>query len=106
MNVKLTLIAERLRLKLPYLRAEKNDRRMAHEFLERMTADGKKCFQKKLNDEGYEVYAEGLTAFSEADKLVISWGNVAPHSFDLVRPEATRLIDVCEQVLACFECSL
>ena len=40
------MIAEHLQIRLPYLRSDKNDRRMAHEFLSRLAADGKRCFQK------------------------------------------------------------
>ena len=38
MDVELALIAERLQIRLPYLRADKNDRRMAHDLLERIVA--------------------------------------------------------------------
>ena len=46
MDVELSMIAERLQIRLPYLRADKNDRRTAHDFLIRIVADGRQCFQK------------------------------------------------------------
>ncbi len=54
MDIELSMIAEHLQIRLPFLRSEKNDRRMAHEFLVRLVADGKKCFQRKSanNSEG------------------------------------------------------
>ena len=104
MDVELALIAERLQIRLPYLRADKNDKRMAHEFLERFIADGKKCFQKR-SGEDYEVHADAINAFDQADRLLVSWANRASHTFDLVRPEAIKLIDACEKALEFFKCS-
>lgn len=104
MDVELALIAERLKIRLPFLRADKNDKRMAHDFLERFVADGKKCFQKKTDD-GYEFHTEAIEAFGKADRLLVSWANRASHTFDVVRSEATKLIDACETALEFFKCS-
>jgi DNA repair exonuclease SbcCD ATPase subunit/ribosomal protein S27AE len=104
MDVELGLIAERLQIKLPYVRADKNDKRMAHDFLERLVADGKRCCQKKAGD-GYEVHMDAVNSFDQADRLLVSWANRASHTFDLVRSEATRLIDACEKALEFFKCS-
>jgi hypothetical protein len=104
MDVELALIAERLQIKLPYLRGEKNDRRMAHEFLERFVADGKQCFQRKTG-KNYMAYAESIDAFDKADRLLAAWANRASHNFDMVRAEAIKLIDACEKALDFFKCS-
>lgn len=104
MDVELAIIAERLRIWLRYLRADKNDRRTAHEFLERLIADGKRCFQKR-SGEDYESYHEALDSFEEAKRLLVSWGNRGSHRFDVVRAEAVKLIDVCERALEFFKCS-
>lgn len=104
MDVELALIAERLQIRLPYLRAERNDKRMAHDFLERIVADGKTCFRKKAGS-GYEVYMDALAGFDQADRLLVSWANRASHTFDLERSEATKLIDTCEKALEFFRCS-
>lgn len=104
MDVELALIAERVQIRLPYLRADKNDRRTAHEFLERLVADGRMCFQKKAGTD-YEVHQEGLDAFGEADRLLVSWANRASHTFDIVQPEAIKLIDLCERALEYLKCS-
>lgn len=105
MDVELALIAERLQTKLPYMRGDKNDKRLAHTFLERLVADGKKCFQKKAGDD-YAIHTDAIDALDKADQLLISWGNRASHTFDLVRPEATKLIDTCEKALKSFKCLL
>ena len=104
MDVELAFIAERLNIKLPYLRAEKNDSRMAHNFLDQIIGDGKKCFQKEVKKDTYEIYSEAIEAFDQADKLIVSWANRASHSFDIVQSEAAKLIDACEKALGFFKC--
>ena len=103
MDQELPQIAEHLEIRLPYLRSEKNDRRMAHEFLTRLVADGKRCFQKRSGSQ-YGVHMEAIDALARANQLLMSWGNRASHSFDVVRPEAIGLIDACEKAIACFKC--
>jgi hypothetical protein len=103
MDVELSLIAEHLQIRLPYLRFEKNDRRLAHDFLERFIAEGGRCFQIKVGTD-FLVHGEAIEALSNADDLLLSWANKASHSFDVMRPEATKLIDVCETALAYFKC--
>lgn len=101
MDSELALIAERLQIRLPFLRGDKNDKRLAHEFLERIIADGTKSFQVKA-ETNYVTYTEAIDACKEADQLLTSWANRASHTFDLVRPEATKLIDACEKTLEYF----
>jgi hypothetical protein len=103
MDVELSLIAEKLQVRLPYLRGDSNDRRMWSEFLDRIGADGKKCFQKKSGTE-YPPYAEGLALLDTASRLLGSWANKGSHTFDLMRPEAVKLIDACEAALGSFIC--
>ena len=105
MDVEFALLAERLQIRLPYLRGDKNDMRTAHDFLSRFVADGKKCFKRKGED-GYEVYTDAIDALDHADRLLNSWANRASHTFDVVRSEASKLIDDCEKALAFFKCPL
>ena len=104
MDVELSMIAEYLQIRLPYRRAEKNDKRTAHDFLERLVADGKKCFRKKSGN-GYVANTDAIEACHRADQLLVSWGNRASHTHDIVRPEAIKLIDACETAIACFKCN-
>jgi energy-coupling factor transporter ATP-binding protein EcfA2 len=104
MDVELGLIAERLLIRLPYARGERNDRRTAHEFLKRIVADSKECFQKKEGKD-YKVYTDAINALDTADRLLLAWANRASHTFDLVRPEAAKLIDASEKALEFFKCS-
>ena len=103
MDIELATRAERLNVRLPYLHREKNDHRVAHDFLSQMISDGEKCFQKK-GPTGYEPYAEAIVAFRDAHKLLVSWGNKSSHSFDVVRNEANKLISACEKALEFFDC--
>ncbi len=104
MDVELALISERLQIELPFLRFDKNDRRTAHEFLERIISVAAKCFQVRVGN-GFATYDHGIEILKSADKLLVSWANRAAHSFDIVRPEATKLIDSCEKAIATFKCA-
>ena len=75
MDVELSIIAEKLQLRLPHTRGEKNDHRMCGDFLEGLKSAGKKCFQKK-NGRDYPIYADGLELLDKADKLLVSWGRI------------------------------
>ena len=104
MDIDLSIRAQKLKLRLPYLRLEKNDHRMAHDFLSRLISDGPKCFMKK-DGEQLKPHTEAVEAFREVDKLLMSWGNKASHTFDVVPNEAEKLINKCEAALQFFECS-
>lgn len=103
MDVELAIAAERLQMRMLYMRGDKNDKRMAHDFLERLVADGKECLQKKAGQE-FVCHTDALDLLDGADRLLVSWGNKGSHSFDVVRAEATKLIDACEQALEAFKC--
>jgi energy-coupling factor transporter ATP-binding protein EcfA2 len=103
MDIELALRAEDIKVRLPYLHREKNDHRTAHDFLSRIISDGEKCF-KKMGAKEHEPYTEAIEAFREADKLLVSWGNTASHSCDVVQKEAEKLITACEKALKFFDC--
>lgn len=104
MDVELSIVAEKLRLRLPYLRAERNDRRMAHDFLERFIGDAKQCFQRRSGTD-YSTHSDAIDTIEKADQLLLAWANRASHSFDVVRPEAVKLIDACEKALEMYKCT-
>jgi hypothetical protein len=105
MDVELALIAEKLRLNLPYLRGERNDHRTANDFLSRLIGDAPKRLQKRSNG-GYIAHEDPIAAWRQALGLLATWANRASHSFDLVRSEAVKLIDVCEKALDFFTCEV
>lgn len=104
MDVELAMVAEKLKSEFPFLRGEKNDRRLAHDFLIRLVADGAKCFQRKSGAD-YATFQEGIDALADADKLIVSWANRATHTTDITRAEASKLIDTCEKALDVFKCA-
>ena len=46
-----------------------------------------------------------IDACRKADQLLVSWGNRGSHTFDVVKSEATKLIDACEIAIASFRCA-
>lgn len=105
MDVELPLVAEKLKMRMLFLRFERNDRRNAHEFLEHLIAEAKKCFQRRRDGKEYVFNAEAVEALKTADLLLISWGNHASHSFDVVRAEAAKLVDACETACESLRCT-
>lgn len=97
------VLAESLQVSLPYKHRERNDGRTGHEFLEKMTS-ATNSFQIKRNGTDYEPFTEALADLKEADRLIISWGNKASHDFNIVKNEATKLINTCEKALSRFMC--
>jgi energy-coupling factor transporter ATP-binding protein EcfA2 len=104
MDVELSLISERVQVRLPYLRGERNDHRMSNDFLERLIADGAKCLQMKSGND-YPIYAAGLEELTAAHRLLVTWANRGSHTQDATPAEASKLIDACEKALAVFHCS-
>lgn len=103
MDTWLPILAEKIKIKMPYLFREKNDHRMAHEFLERIISDGKKCFQ--INDGGsYIVNDKALGALEEATKQLTARANRASHSDSITKTEAADLIEKFEAAIDVFTC--
>ena len=103
MDVEPAIIAEKLKSKMSYLSSHKNDQRTANEFLNRMVADGKKCLKIK-NPHEYVINESGLDSLEKANNTLLAWGNMASHSHDVVKVEASELIHLCEQAIDVFQC--
>jgi energy-coupling factor transporter ATP-binding protein EcfA2 len=104
MDIELAIIAEKLKLTMPFVRGEKNDRRMAHDFLPLIHSHGGRCFQQEV-DGTYVIRKAALADLAKTDNLLLSWANRATHTGDLVRTEAARLIESCEAALGYFKCA-
>jgi len=104
MDIELAPRAEMLKIKLPYLHRERNDHRVAHEFLEKFIADGMECFEIK-DGHNYKKHDEAINAFRKADSLILAWANRATHTFDAEKNEADQLIKACENALEFFDCT-
>jgi hypothetical protein len=106
MDVELAIRAEGMKVGMPYLYREKNDHRSAHDFLSRIISSSEKCLRRKSADK-YVPFPEAVAAFRDADKLLVTWGNKASHSFDVTSSEAEKLIGTLEtalKALICQEC--
>jgi hypothetical protein len=103
MDVELAIHCERLEVSLPFARGSRNDRRGAYEFLQGLIRSGAKKFQRD-SAAGYEKNQVALDSFEAARQLLATWGNRGSHSPDVTRPEAERLIDVCESALSALTC--
>jgi hypothetical protein len=103
MDVELSIVAEKLQLRLPYLRGERNDHRTGSDFLKRIMGDCPACFRKKEGDE-YKASPDVVGLLDAADKLLMTWGNRGSHTQDVTRNEAIKLIDACESALSVFNC--
>jgi hypothetical protein len=104
MDIHLAIYAERLQVRVPYARGDRNDRRTCIEFLERITSQAKSSLLKKDGD-SWVPFPEPLSEWREAHALLISWGNRASHTGSLIRGETEELIESCERSLAGFRCS-
>lgn len=103
MDIELAVLAERLKVRLPYLQGYRNDHRTGHDFISQLIADGVKCFKKKTATQ-HEPYSEPIEGLKEAQRLLETWANKSSHGFDIVRPEAVKLIDTCDRALKLFFC--
>jgi hypothetical protein len=61
MDIELALRAEKLKIKLSYLHRERNDHRVAHDFLVRLIADGETAFQRKEGND-YKTHNQAIEA--------------------------------------------
>lgn len=103
MDIHLAIISEKLEIKLPYLHRERNDHRMAHDFLERIIKNAPVCFEIQ-DGKAYKSFDSAYDFLRNADNLLVAWGNRASHSFDTTKSEAQKLIKACEDALNVFVC--
>lgn len=107
MDMELALYVDKLGLELRFLRGEKNDRRGAHEFLEKLISQGKMSYKRRdSSTQNYVVNSDAITDFEAADRLLMSWGNRGSHSEDVENSEAEKLIDACAAAVASLQCTI
>ncbi|MGH2507893.1 MAG: hypothetical protein ACRDHZ_10900, partial [Ktedonobacteraceae bacterium] len=104
MDQQLAKVAEKMKIEMPFLRGERNDRRMAPEFLERIIADAETCFQEKSTN-GYARNTQAIEILKSALGLLSTWANRGSHSPDVTDTEAAALIDASEKALSVFRCA-
>ncbi len=103
MDVETALIAERLEIRMPFLRGIRNDKRTCVDFVGRLASASRKCLQRK-DGENHKADDAGSKVLDEAEALLVTWANRGSHSHDVVAAEAEQLLDKCEEVLTVFHC--
>ena len=76
---------------------------MAHDFLERLISDGRRCFKLKEGKE-CKPNTDAIELLAQADRRILAWGNKGSHTFDVAKAEATSLIEACEAAFNSFTC--
>jgi hypothetical protein len=104
LDIELSLITERLKVSLPYLRGDKNDLRGSVEFLEKLLAESKKRLKIKDGDH-YVPYKLHYDDWENTKQLSIVFGNTASHGRMIIKSEAEMYINNCEKTLNHFQCS-
>jgi energy-coupling factor transporter ATP-binding protein EcfA2 len=104
MDTELSMLAEKLKLKLQFVRGDRNDQRMAHEFLEGIISLAKKSLLTNIGG-SYAAHQTAIDALEKADPYLLAWGNRGSHSFSLTESEARKLIDICETAIGVFACA-
>lgn len=107
MDTDLSIIAEKLGIRLSYARGDRNDHRGAVEFLEEITSEAEKDKRfriKESDSSSYIVYSEPITIWKTTKSLLIPWANRASHDGYITRVEVEKLIDMCKKSLEYFKC--
>lgn len=105
MDTQLAIYAERLRIRVPYTRGDRNDRRTCMEFLDHIISEAKDKLRKK-EDIVWVKYPAPLNDWNDTFSLLISWANRSSHTGSLVGNEVECLIESCEKTLSHFRCQM
>lgn len=104
MDTSLAVLADGLKLQLPYLYMEKNDARTAPEFLSKIISLSN-SLQIRDQAGNYVPFSDAYTILKEALRLLSITGNRGSHTFNVTEPEAIELINSCEEALLQFTCT-
>jgi energy-coupling factor transporter ATP-binding protein EcfA2 len=104
MDGELAMVAEKLRVRMPYLRGDRNDRRTCIDLLPRVISEAQDRLRKRAG-ESWVPCPDPIRDWEEACKLLVSWANRASHAGSLTNSEAERLIEACERACRWFRCS-
>lgn len=104
MDTHLAVTTEKLRIKMPYARGDRNDHRTCIEFLESIISEAKERLRKEEAG-SWKKYYDPISDWEKAHNLLVSWANRASHTGSLVPTEVENLIQACEVALSRFKCS-
>lgn len=104
MDTQTAIIAEKLMIKMPYARGDKNDHRNCVEFLEYIVSTGKISLKIRKSSTEYIPYNEPLDCWNDTRSRLIVRANRGSHTGSLVKDEVENLISVCEKSINAFKC--
>ncbi len=105
LDIYLGIVAEKLRIKMPYIRGDKNDNRTAAVFLKAMINKTTSNFKVKTESVSYEPFAVVKSKWEETHQLLISDANRGTHNKTVSCSEAEALIESCEKSVSYFKCN-
>lgn len=104
MDIHMAVIAERLKIPVPYIRGPQNDNRNARELINRFIGRGNKL--KIRGDDGtYGRWNEPIERAEAARDLLVPFANPGAHGRQVSRNEAILLIDALEAFLESLKCA-
>jgi energy-coupling factor transporter ATP-binding protein EcfA2 len=103
MDARMAIAAEKLNIKMPYARGDKNDHRTCVEFLEYIISAAKRSLKKKDGTEWVQ-YSEPIRYWQDARDRLIVRADRGSHTGSLVKDEVENLISVCEASIKAFKC--
>ncbi len=103
MDTQLGIIAEKLKIRMPYARGDRNDCRTCIEFLETIISEAKTHLRKRVGD-AWQEYLDPIDDLNNARKFLIAWGDRASHAGTITPSEVEQLIQICEKALDRFKC--
>jgi len=104
MDAQLAVIAERLKVEMPYARGDRNDHRTCVEFLNAIISQGSQRFKIRAVSE-YIPFSDAIAEWRNVRAALITRANRASHTGSLTEFEARGLIEACESTIARFRCT-
>jgi hypothetical protein len=103
MDRRLEMIAERVKLPMPFVAGDANDHRTAVEFLDRLASETPRRLQRRDGDK-WDPTDHPLATWKDARGLLIHWTDPPTHGHEGAIEECKRLIETCEQALTALHC--
>ncbi len=105
MDTQTAIAAEKLMVRMPYARGDRNDHRTCVEFLGYIISAAKKSLKKKNAGGEYVPYVEPIGYWNDARNRLIVRADRGSHTGTLVADEVEDLIGICEVSANSFRCT-
>ncbi len=104
MDTQMAIIAEKLEIKMPFARGDRNDHRTCIEFFENIISESKNSFRIK-DGNAWKKYNDPIEDWRKAHALIVVLANRASHTGSLVRDEVENLMTISEAAINRFKCN-